>query len=279
MPTVLEVIQSTTRFFEKHGVESARLNAEHLIAHSLGKRKRLDLYMEFDRPLSEPELAPMRELVRARSQGRPLQHILGTVEFFGREFLCDERALIPRPETEQLVELVLSTLNPQLSTRILDVGTGSGVIAITLALENPGSNVTALDQSTEALALAKENASRLNADVAFEQADLLPDDDRRFDVIVANLPYIPTDDIPKLGREVQFDPKSALDGGADGLNVVRALIEKSRSRLDGRMFLEIGHDQAAHVTEIFRAAGYTDIRVDRDYSGFERFVSASNPVA
>jgi release factor glutamine methyltransferase len=277
MPTVLEVIKSTTAYFEKHGVESPRLNAEHLAAHSLGKKKRLDLYMEFDRPLSEQELAPMRELVRGRAQGRPLQHLLGTTEFFGREFSSDARALIPRPETEQLVELVLAAPAGNPNPKILDVGTGSGVIAITLALELPQSSVTAIDLSPEALALAQANAQALQANVTFVQGDLLPEGAEVFDQIVANLPYIPTGDISALSREVQHDPVSALDGGDDGLDLVRKLITLSKTRLvpGGRIFLELGHDQAERVKDLFQQDGWRDVEAHKDLQGVQRFVCAS----
>jgi len=272
--TVLEVLTAATGYLEKHDVESPRLNAEHLLAHVLGK-KRLDLYLEFDRPLSDAERAPLRDLIRERGAGKPLQHLLGTAEFFGHSFLCDSRALVPRPETEQLVELVLAGA-PQ-ARHILDVGTGSGVIAITLALKFPEAAVTAIDISENALALAAANTERLAAGrVAFKQADLLPEDGGPFDVLVANLPYIATGELAGLQREVQFDPSSALDGGADGLVLVRKLIASAPPRLapSGLLALEIGHDQAAAVSEALKSHNYRDISVHPDYQGVERFVLA-----
>lgn len=275
---VLEVLTAAAGYLDKHGVESPRLNAEHLLAHVLGK-KRLDLYMEFDRPLSEKERAPLRDLIRDRGTGKPLQHLLGTSEFFGRVFTCDSRGLIPRPETEQLIEEILKE-RPDRTTKfsVLDVGTGSGVIAITLALELPGVEVTAVDLSTDALNLAGENATRhgLAERITFQTADLLPANDNRFDLIVANLPYIPSTDIASLQREVLHDPISALDGGPDGLDFIQRLIELSPSRLQagGSIALEIGINQSAQVSSLLAAHNYRDIRITTDYQNIERFVFA-----
>src|SRR3989442_8800357 len=154
--TVLEVLQSATAYFKKREIENARLNAEHLLAHVLG-RTRMELYLDFERHLSELELGKLRELVKRRGQGEPLQYLLGTVEFCGHVFAIDKRAMVPRPETEELVELLKSEIrNPK--SEILDVGTGSGVIALSLASKFPGAQIFAVDVSGDALALARENA-------------------------------------------------------------------------------------------------------------------------
>src|SRR6059058_5977085 len=181
--SLLEVLQSTTAYFQKHKIENPRLNAEHLLAHALG-RTRMELYLEFEHTLDETELAPLRELVRRRGEGEPLQHLLGTVEFCGLTFLCDKRALVPRPETEQLVELLIADLGPRIAhSRIVDIGTGSGVIAFSLAKEFSEAEIFAVDISEDALALARENAKRLglNDRVDFKKSNLLEDIDETFD--------------------------------------------------------------------------------------------------
>src|SRR6266481_5111301 len=180
--TGLEVLRATTAYFKKHNVENPRLNAEHLLAHML-RGKRIELYLEFERELTEAELGPLRDLVKHRGEGEPLQHLLGTVEFCGHTFLCDKRAMVPRPETEELVELVQSEIrNPK--SEILDVGTGSGVIALSLAARFPEAKVHAVDVSDDALALARENAARhrLSERVRFAKGNLLDAIESDFDL-------------------------------------------------------------------------------------------------
>lgn len=273
--TVLEVLGAATDYLGKQGVENPRLNAEHLLAHVLGKKKRIELYLEFERPLGETERAPLRDLVRQRSEGRPLQHLLGTVEFLGHTFGTDARALIPRPETEQLVELVLAAGDFQ---QAVDVGTGSGVIALSLALKRPLASVTGCDISDEALALAGENAAShgLGTRVPFVKSDLLANISGPVDVIVANLPYIPAAEIGTLSREVRHDPVLALDGGADGLDLIRRLAEEAPRILapGGFLALEIGHDQSRQVLELLGSHNFRDISARRDYQNIERFIIA-----
>ena len=273
--TVLEVLQRTTEFFRKQSVESPRLNAEHLLAFTL-KRKRIELYLEFERVLTEVELAPLRALVRRRGQGEPLQHLLGTVEFAGRMFLCDKRALVPRPETEQLVEKIADSRLQNANCRILDVGTGSGVIALSLAAKFSEAKVTATDVSDDALALARENAARLGlaSRLEFVRSDLLLYVNHVYDLIVANLPYVAERDRATLSREVRRDPEIALFGGDRGDEIVRRLIEEAPSHLapGGLLALELGLGQADDLAALMATKNYHDIRAERDYAGVIRFL-------
>jgi len=274
--TVLDVLQSTASYFRKRKIDSPRLNAEHLLAHVLG-RKRLELYLEFERELTESELVPLRKLVKRRGKGEPLQHLLGTVEFCGHTFLCDKRALVPRPETEELVELLKSEIRSP-ESEILDVGTGSGVIALTLATEFPEVKISGIDISEDALALARENAARLdlNDRVRFFKSDLLENVDGIFDLIVANLPYIAAQDRHTLSREVLHDPEVALFAGGQGDELVRKLIGQTPARLrpGGMLALEVGLGQSEALFSRLAEKNYRDIHLKNDYSGRPRFLFA-----
>ena len=276
--TVLEVLQATTVYFKNHKIESPRLNAEHLLAHVLG-RKRIDLYLEFERVLTESELAPLRDLVKCRGEGEQLQHLLGTVEFGGHVFLCDERAMVPRPETEQLVELLIADCGLRIAdSRILDVGTGSGVIALSLAAKFSDAELVAADISDDALALAQANAARLNLSdrVRFVKSNLLENVEGTFDLIVANLPYIAIQQRHTLSREVLHDPAVALFASERGDELVLQLIGQAPSRLrpGGLLALEIGLGQSEPLLSALTEKNYRDIYSKTDYSGVTRFLFA-----
>jgi release factor glutamine methyltransferase len=276
--TVLEILQSTTAYFQKRHIENPRLNAEHLLAHVLG-RKRIELYLEFERTLLESELTPLREMVRRRGAREPLQHLLGTVEFYGRTFGCDKRALVPRPETEQLVELLISRFKSEIShSRMIDVGTGSGVIALSLAAEFPEAEVVGADISETALMLARENAERLGlADrVRFQRSNLLENVQPGFDLIAANLPYVSTEHRRNLSREVLHDPEVAVFAGACGDELLQELIARAPSWLQpgGILALEIGIGQSEALILALAEKNYRDIFNEKDYSGVTRFLFA-----
>jgi release factor glutamine methyltransferase len=276
--TVLDVLQATTGYFNNHHIDNPRLNAEHLLAHVLG-RKRIELYLEFERQLSESELAPLRDLVKRRGAGEPLQHLLGSVEFCGHTFLCDNRAMVPRPETEQLVERLVSRFKSEMaSSCIVDVGTGSGIIALSLAAQFPEAEAVAVDISEDALALARENAERLGlADrVRFLKSNLLENVEGTFDLIAANLPYISTHERRTLSREVLHDPEIALFAGARGDELVRELIAQAPRRLrsGGVLALEIGIDQSETLVSALAEKNYRDISTENDYSNVTRFLFA-----
>jgi len=274
--TVLEVLQAATAHLKKHGVENPRLNAEHLLAHLLG-RNRIELYLDFERKLTETELGPLRELVKRRSEGEPLQHLLGTVEFCGLTFLSDKRAMVPRPETEELVESLKSEIEDPKS-KIVDVGTGSGVIALSLAAEFPEARILAVDISDDALALAQENAITLDlgSRVQFLKSRLLETIEGTFDLIVANLPYISSQDRHTLSREVLRDPEVALFAGARGDELVRELIDQAPTRLrpGGMLALEIGLGQGQVLLSVLTEKNYRDICSKNDYNGVTRFLFA-----
>jgi release factor glutamine methyltransferase len=279
MSTVLETIDGGTRYLEKRGIEDARRNMQMLVAHQLGCT-RMDLYLQFDRPVAEADLLPLREKLKKRGEGIPIQHLLGTVYFHQHEFKTDARALIPRPETEELAEWILSWKLPQNQT-VVDMGCGSGVLGLSLAAARPDWDLMLVDVSPDALALAQENGTALGlTNTSFFESDLFNAIGSGFDGIVANLPYVPESDRATLTREVMHDPALALFSGTDGLDLIRRFIPESFHRLKpgGWLVLEIGHDQASHVTEFLQRSAFTDIEVKTDLSGIPRFPFARRPL-
>ena len=274
---VLDVLRWTTAHFEKHGLASARLDAELLAVHAFGMSS-IELYAHFDRPLSAAELASYRDLVSRRLAGEPVAYLVGHKEFWSLDLLVDLRVLIPRPDSETLVEEALDRLaGSGAGLRIADVGTGSGALALALSKERPDAQVFATDISPDALAVARTNAERLGLAANFLQGDL----DQplvplgRFDLIVANLPYIPSADIDGLAADVRSEPRLALDGGADGLALVRRLVAEAPELLHpgGCLALEVGAGQADAVEKLLGATGFGGIRCRRDLAGIERVVS------
>jgi len=281
---LLETLNSGADYLAKKGVEDPRLNMEHLLAHVLGCR-RLDLYLRFDQTLHEPDLQPLRTLLKRRGEGEPLQHLLGTVEFYDSEFICDQRALIPRPETEYLVEMLVKKICVPPPATVLDIGTGSGCIGLSLAKAWPSARVTLVDISEDALELARLNAERLSLggnDLHLVRSDLFEKlGDTRYDLIVANLPYIPSNELPALSREVKRDPHLALDGGESGLDIVERLIAEAAAHLTpgGQMALELHHDQGREVSERLQKLDFRSIQVLADLTEIERFVVARCPAS
>lgn len=279
MSTVLETIDGGTRYLEKRGIDDARRNMQMLVAHQLGCT-RMDLYLQFDRPIDESDLVPLRETLKRRGEGVPIQHLLGKVWFHKHEFKTDSRALIPRPETEELAEWILKWDLPE-PHRVLDMGCGSGVLGLSLAAARQDWEVTLADVSPDALALAQENASLLEiSNINFVPSDLFSNLSGTFDGMVANLPYVPETDRTTLTREVMHDPALALFSGSDGLDLIRRFIPEAFHHLKpgGWLVLEIGHDQASQVTEILQTSSFSEIEVKTDLSGIPRFPFAKRPL-
>lgn len=285
MPTVLDTLQKGTSYLEKHGVEEARLNMQYLLAHAL-RCERMQLYLDFDRPLDESELEKLRDLTRRRARGEPLQHLMGTVEFCGREFLSDERALIPRPETEELVDRLRRRKGWTEGMRLLDMGTGSGVIGLSLLLELASLHPEGwlVDSSPEALSLARENRDRFcppEARVTFCEGDLFSNVEGSFDLIVANLPYVPESDRTLLSREVQRDPEAALFGGGEaGTAIMLQFLATCPAflREKGVVAMEFGEGQEEELAAAAGSAGLGEIEIVSDLSECPRFLFAVKDV-
>ncbi len=299
--TVLEILNRTKVFFEKKGVPDPLLDAQYIISHGLKMKSRMDLYLNFEKPLTPTELDVLRPLVARRANREPLQHIIGNTSFRGFTIKCDPRALIPRPETESLVDMAKDALKGVEKPFIVEIGTGTGAIAISCAKEIADAKVLATDISEEALALAQENAkvnnlsdaSTSSATLSFAKGDLLEavtaetikkatgdvfgETSTKIDCLIANLPYIPDSEKGKLQPEVdKFDPALALYGGPDGLTLVRKLLQQTEGKLSvgAPIFLEIGSEQA----EVLRneASNYPWLEftgIHKDYCDNIRFVS------
>lgn len=280
MPTVLEIINLSTDYLKNKGVDSPKLNAELLLAKVLNC-KRLDLYLAFDRPLVENELTIYRDFIKRRSKNEPLQYIVGSVEFYGLEFIVNRSVLIPRQETEILVETIINTNKDKAGLKILDVGTGSGIIAVCLAKYLNQAEVTAVDFSGEALAVAKENAEAngVAGNITFIQQDIHADGVKlgnEFDIIVSNPPYISNEQYPDLQPELLlYEPKIALTDDSDGLSFYKTITGKAKQILknSGRIYFEVGQGQYAKVEEILKFENFANINIFRDYLNIERVVS------
>ena len=278
--SIKRVLAWATDDFKRRGNKTARLDAELLLGEALGF-DRIKLIVEAERPLADGELGRYRELIKRRRVGEPIAYILGRREFFALPLVVDKRVLIPRPDTEILVEsALLGTHAQHLYGRMLDLCTGSGCVAIAFAKARPTWRVTAVDVSPDAASVARENVRRAGVvhNLAVLEGDLfsaLPAGSR-FELITANPPYIPSADIAGLEADVRdFEPRLALDGGADGLDITRRIIAEAPGYLSpgGLLAMEGGFDQAPAVAQLLEAAGYTDITRAKDLAGIERVVT------
>ncbi len=277
--TILELIQKTTAYFEKAGVPNPRLDVELLLAHAL-KLKRMDLYLQFERVFTAPELDALRPLVKRRAAREPLQHLVGSVDFCGVTLAVSRAALVPRPETEVVAQVAIARLDAATPRTVLDLGTGSGAILLALLAARPKARGVGTDRDAAALALARANAETtgLAARVEFREGDLFaPVGEERFDLLVSNPPYIPSGEIANLQPEVrEHDPRAALDGGPDGLDVLRRLAKDAAAHLNpgGTLVMEIGHDQSAAVEALLRETGWEMVAFHKDLQGIARIVEA-----
>jgi len=278
MITVLEAIKLSTDYLEKKGVESPRANAEILLAEILNC-KRLELYLSFDKPLNEIELDKYREFIRQRGSRIPIQYIIGNVEFYGMKFIVDQNVLIPRPETELLVEKIILENKNSANLRILDIGVGSGNISISLGKHLTNSKVIGIDISDSAISVAKQNAelNLVKENIAFLKFDIMNDDLsklKKFDLIVSNPPYISGNDFAELEPELKlYEPAIALTDGNDGLSFYKKIINSAIKLLNpnGKIYFEIGKDQHQYIMEMMENK-FTDVKSYKDYSGIDRIV-------
>lgn len=283
--TILDLVKWTTGYFKSRQIDSPRLSAELLLAHALGIN-RIDLYLRFDQPLAAPELADYRQLIKRRVNREPMAYITGRKDFWDLSFSVDQNVLIPRPETEFLVEAALERIPREAGSRpinILELGTGSGAVIISIAAKRPGHFFYASDADCRALAVARENALRNEpgAAIRFFAANWLAPLSPRpvFDLIVSNPPYIPFAELPGLAPEIcRYEPAAALDGGPDGLSAISHIIETAPLHMQpgGTLLLEIGNTQRDRVEKLLEhRRGVDFIRAIKDYAGWDRVVEAA----
>ncbi|MEZ5276315.1 MAG: peptide chain release factor N(5)-glutamine methyltransferase [Opitutaceae bacterium] len=277
MLTILEIVRKTSEFFERKGMEQPRLNAELIVGHCLGL-DRMQLYLQFERPLTEPELVPIREKVRRRGLREPLQYVLGTAPFHDLMLKVDSRVLVPRPETEQMAERIRERLEVA-PRRIVDLGTGSGALALCLARAFPEAEVLGVDASPDALEVARSNAeaASLEGRVSFLRSDWYASVPvgQRFDLIVSNPPYLTEDEWASAAPEVRnHEPKMALISEDDGCGDLERIMEGSRVRLEpaGHLVLETGIHQHARLMAKAESLGYIGIESLKDWSDRDRFL-------
>ena len=280
MLTVLESLELSSQFLEKKGIESARMNAELLLAHIL-ECQRLDLYLRFNQPLNKIETDTYREYITRRGNFEPYQYIVGNVEFYGLKFFVDKNVLIPRQETEILIETVLEKYPKNDELKILDIGTGSGNIPISLAINLPESKVISIDVSHDAIKIAEQNRELhdLKSRVGFIQSDILTDSlekyNSTFDIIVSNPPYVKKEEFETLQNEIsEFEPEIAVTDFDDGLKFYKEISSKSNTLLkeNGMLFFEVGKGQAVDVKEIMIENGFKNVEIQKDLSEIDRVV-------
>ncbi|MFC2095241.1 peptide chain release factor N(5)-glutamine methyltransferase [Candidatus Bipolaricaulota bacterium] len=279
--TIREVLNWTRGYFEDAGIVQPRLEAEILLAHALDV-DRLHLYLAPDKPLTSDERLRYRGVVKQRQSGTPLQHVIGEVRFYGLRFQVDRETLIPRTETEELLDQVVKRAPRDREIRCLDLGTGTGVIAVCMARYLPKAQITAVDISPAALQVAQGNAklNEVEERIDFIESDWFSHVEGEFDFIASNPPYIRSGELKDLPKEVrEHEPSVALDGGIDGLEKVRSIVGQLRAHLrpDGVVLMEIGHDQGASAKAILENIELVDVSIERDMAGRDRFVVGRCP--
>ncbi len=287
MLTVLESLKLSTTFLENKGIESARMNAELLLSHILNCG-RMDLYLRYNQPLNSFETTTYREYISRRGNFEPYQYIVGEVEFYGLKFFVNKNVLIPRQETEILIDTILQKYPKDAELKILDIGTGSGNIPITLALNLPNSKIISVDVSDKALKVAEKNRELhdLKSRVGFINTDILENDLAKyvdtFDIVVSNPPYVNNKEFPTLQKEItDFEPDIAVTDFSDGLKFYREISNKSMKLLknSGMLFFEVGQEQADDVKTIMKKNGLSKIEIVKDLSEIERVVISTKELS